>query len=663
MKENYLHKKLKIGLVLGLVLIGASIESNAQEWTNKGYYNQAAGRVYTPAEDLYILSTDPGDRTAKDRDGVLEVYEYDIAGSAPDLNSDLEAGCMGVLETTVTDTGGGNQRGYDTKNADLYTDNEIYQYAGLRYNGGINGDRGNNAWRRFTVNFSSAGDWYFIYRGGTAGSRISGTKFDVKILEKADISNVISSISVDMTSKTFTDFETAGKGGVVSNVGIMETSTDLIDGGPETAWFKVLDGLSIPSAGEYVMEFRIHEDVVNANSFLGSLALDKSEFDLPQVAPNINPQSFTVKKTVPNGTVVGTVVATDINEDPITFSIEAGNDAGIFAIDASTGELTIADRTNLPASDLYELTVAASDGMASSNAIITIEAGNNAPTIAAQTFSIIEDEEVGDELGTVIASDEDGEILTYSIAAGNEAGIFAIDAASGILTIAKAELVYADQSQYVITVTVDDGNVNNSSSSADITIDVIEFNFTPSISDQNFMVEAGAPVGTEIGRVIASDQNAGDVLTYSILAGNNTGAFAIDENSGVVTVVDEDALWTYNEYILVVQVDDSREVDNTATANITIQLDLSNVLASEVINKNDLLVYPNPTAGQLNLVLSKEMIGAQISITNLSGKLVRNFKVMGTQQQLDLNSIQAGIYMVRIENENLTLTRKFIKQN
>lgn len=43
------------------------------------------------------------------------------------------------------------------------------------------------------------------------------------------------------------------------------------------------------------------------------------------------------------GTLLGTVAATDVEGDHITYSITSGNDAGYFAIDPPTGKITLTE--------------------------------------------------------------------------------------------------------------------------------------------------------------------------------------------------------------------------------------------------------------------------------------------------------------------------------
>lgn len=60
--------------------------------------------------------------------------------------------------------------------------------------------------------------------------------------------------------------------------------------------------------------------------------------------PTMQNQSFSMNKNSPNGTAVGTVVATDPDAgQTLTYSIQSGNTNGAFAINASTGAITVAN--------------------------------------------------------------------------------------------------------------------------------------------------------------------------------------------------------------------------------------------------------------------------------------------------------------------------------
>ncbi len=72
------------------------------------------------------------------------------------------------------------------------------------------------------------------------------------------------------------------------------------------------------------------------------------EYEVPNSKPVINDQVFTVNENSADGTVIGTIVATDADIDQsLTFYIIDGNTNSTFAIDSLNGELTINDSTLL----------------------------------------------------------------------------------------------------------------------------------------------------------------------------------------------------------------------------------------------------------------------------------------------------------------------------
>ena len=78
---------------------------------------------------------------------------------------------------------------------------------------------------------------------------------------------------------------------------------------------------------------------------------------------------------------------------------------------------------------------------------------------------------------------------------------------------------------------------------------------------------SGSPVIT----VSATDADTGDSLTYSISDGNADGVFAIDSNTGAITLVgavDFEAGPT--EYVLTVQVSDGNGGTDTAVVTVTV---------------------------------------------------------------------------------------------
>lgn len=161
--------------------------------------------------------------------------------------------------------------------------------------------------------------------------------------------------------------------------------------------------------------------------------------------------------------------------------------------------------------------------------------------------SVIENAAAGTYVGvTAKATDQDaGDIVTYSIV--NEYSQFAIDAETGVITVAEGGYIDNEgegAGPYSITVraTSSDGTY----SETQYTINVENVNEEISaVYDANWgdnTVAATAAVGTEVGiTAMADDEDYGDTVVYSLESDFN-GAFAIDPDTGVVTVANPAAL-------------------------------------------------------------------------------------------------------------------------
>ncbi len=95
---------------------------------------------------------------------------------------------------------------------------------------------------------------------------------------------------------------------------------------------------------------------------------------------------------------------------------------------------------------------------------------NNAPLVTAQTFSIDENGVEDDIMGKVIATDTDGDNLTFSLSS-NPDGLFKINDDGEISLTSNSVLDYETTTSYVITVEVSDGSL---SATADVTINVLD---------------------------------------------------------------------------------------------------------------------------------------------------------------------------------------------
>tara|TARA_X000000368_G_scaffold399330_1_gene370206 strand:- start:366 stop:2432 length:2067 start_codon:yes stop_codon:yes gene_type:complete len=171
-----------------------------------------------------------------------------------------------------------------------------------------------------------------------------------------------------------------------------------------------------------------------------------------------------------NSTSLGTVSISDADNDQTTLSI-TGTDAASFELSSSNG-LSFKTAPDYETKTSYSLTLSVTDGQVSVTKDITISVINlndNTPVIlTSPSRSVME---FATAAGQVIASDADGDSLTYTIS-GINASLLNLTSA-GVLTL-KTEADYEARTSYSAVVTASDGT---NSSSQTITISVINDTF------------------------------------------------------------------------------------------------------------------------------------------------------------------------------------------
>lgn len=76
-------------------------------------------------------------------------------------------------------------------------------------------------------------------------------------------------------------------------------------------------------------------------------------------------------------------------------------------------------------------------------------------------------------------------------------------------------------------------------------------------------------------------------------------------------------------------------------------------------------VYPNPFNDQINIAVGDNNATLDIIITDLSGRIVYNQQIVGTKETIDLNSLDAGGYLIFISDPTIPdqrVVKKILKQ-
>ena len=430
-----------------------------------------------------------------------------------------------------------------------------------------------------------------------AGSDLSGT-ITVQVTDNGNpLQSASATITITQTignnppaisNKTFT----IGAIGTFKFIGNV-TATDP-DAGQKLS-YKIISG---NSAGKFFVNSLGHlytSSTYNGiDNLSGSLTVEVTDDGTPKLsstatitivhntnnAPVINAQSFSIGAIAPGG-FIGQVTATDPDAgQSLTYAITAGTKSDLFYIAPTTGNLYTVQ--SYAGSDLSgTITVQVTDNgnpLQSASATITITQtiGNNPPAISNKTFTI---GAIGTFkfIGNVTATDPDaGQKLSYKIISGNSAGKFFVNSMGHLYTSSSYNGI--DNLTGSLTVEVTDDGTPKLSSTATITI-VHNTNNAPVINAQSFTVGSVAPGGF-IGKIIATDPDAGQSLTFRIASGDVNNRFWIAPSSG--------NLYTLTTYLpdsdlnatLDIEVSDNGVPQRISTAQIVISHTLSNTAPS-----------------------------------------------------------------------------------
>jgi Domain of unknown function (DUF4347)/Cadherin domain/Right handed beta helix region/Periplasmic copper-binding protein (NosD) len=289
-----------------------------------------------------------------------------------------------------------------------------------------------------------------------------------------------------------------------------------------------------------------------------------------------------------NQAAVLTAASSDVDGGSPAYTIVGGADAALFTIDPTTGVLSFNSAPNFEAptdagaDNAYDVTVQVADGnggLATQAIAVTVTNVNEAPAItsngggASAGITIAENQTA---LAAVTSVDVDGGAAQYSIAGGADAARFTIDAAAGSLSFRSAPDFEAPSDAdrdnvYELVVAVADGNGGSDLQS--IAVAVTGVNEAPgNILPSAVMLAEQAPAGTVVAIVTASDPDAGDLFTFT-LVNDGAGRFVIDPASGRLQVA-PGAMLDFESspsHTLIVRVTDAQGLRTEQTIVVTLR--------------------------------------------------------------------------------------------
>ena len=193
--------------------------------------------------------------------------------------------------------------------------------------------------------------------------------------------------------------------------------------------------------------------------------------------------SATINNNPASGDVIGTLTAST-NTGSLIYSLTDESISGAFALDETTGELTVGDASafDYTITEFVTGTALVANGEISQSVTINV----NVAGIVAEGFSkTIEEHPDTDELlGTVVANTNAGDFV-FSITAEEPEGAFSVDASTGAVTV-KDKLLFDFESTEEVTATIM-ASAGNVSTEVDVVITLTDVaNSWQTVGEANF---------------------------------------------------------------------------------------------------------------------------------------------------------------------------------
>jgi PKD repeat protein len=294
--------------------------------------------------------------------------------------------------------------------------------------------------------------------------------------------------------------------------------------------------------------------VIDPNGAVDSITI-RILIGIENDTPRATSASLTTDEDRP---LVGTLIASDPDGDPLRFIILTPPSTGSLALDEQSGAFTFTPSPNLHASDSFSFKV--NDGMLdSSPAIVRIDIRsiNDRPTVSGTRLNLVED---GVASGRLQASDADGDRLLYTLVAEPAKGALSLDGATGEFSYTPAAHANGDDS---FSFKVSDGQFD--SEIAQVEIHINSINDAPLASAASLEIdEDGAIQGT----LVASDAD-GDALSYRLMSQPTKGSLRLDSSSGEFSYTPKTNLNGRDSFSF--KVSDGRLESAVATVKISIK--------------------------------------------------------------------------------------------
>lgn len=263
--------------------------------------------------------------------------------------------------------------------------------------------------------------------------------------------------------------------------------------------------------------------------------------------------SITVLESFTVGAVIRTVSARDRDTSMngvSTYNITAGNESGLFAINTSTGALSLSRNLDYEVCQKHDLTISAVDGgwvAKTGYCVVTVhvkDVNDNPPVFQADEYlpSVTENAPSGTTVMRLNATDADSAlnaVIAYSIQS-SDSDLFVIDPNTGVITT-QGFLDYETKQSYHLTIKAFNVPDEERCSFVTVTVQLEGANeYVPRFVSKMyyFEISEAAFQGTVVGEVFASDRDLGidGEVHYLIFGSSRKKGFQIEKKTGKLYV-------------------------------------------------------------------------------------------------------------------------------
>ena len=189
-----------------------------------------------------------------------------------------------------------------------------------------------------------------------------------------------------------------------------------------------------------------------------------------------------------------------------------------------------------------------------------------------------------------------------------------------------------------------------------------DFKFSPQFT-ADVPVESNIGIGSDITLTItAASSTSKNMLQKAKLVGNlyqwykDDVALTVNANSDTYVITNAQEIDSGVYYCEITNPDVPGMI--IQRQNITLSV---GTLGIEENNLNLVSIYPTPTKNLLNIKLNNQN-KADVNLYDISGRIVLKQKLNAKQSTINIKNLNSGIYLLRINTENKSVTKRIIKQ-